>query len=65
MTKKIHLNTATQDELRQVEGIGNRMADATVRYRDEHGKFQNKDQIEDDPGFSEIRTSKLKKAVDL
>ncbi len=65
MAKKIHLNTATKDELSQIEGIGNRMADAIVRYRDEHGKFQNKDQIDDVPGFSEIRTSKLKKAVDL
>lgn len=62
---KIHLNNATRDDLKQISGVGDELADAIIRYRDEHGKFKNKEEIDQIPGFSQIRTDKVKNAVDL
>ena len=37
---KVDINTAGKDELMTLSGIGEAKADAIIRYRDEHGKFQ-------------------------
>ena len=42
MEKKININKASREELQQISGIGNEMADAIIRYRDVHGGFKNK-----------------------
>ncbi len=65
MERKVNLNKASKEELQQVEGIGNRLADIIVNYRQEHGRFKSKDEIDQIPGFSNIRTEKLKNSVDL
>lgn len=65
MERKVNLNRATREELKQVEGIGDHLAEVIVNYRQEHGRFKSKDEIEQIPGFSQIRTEKLKNAVDL
>lgn len=40
----IHINTATETELMELQGIGPSKAQAIINYRDEHGLFQ---QVED------------------
>lgn len=65
MERRVNLNKASKEELQQVEGIGDRLADIIVNYRQEHGRFKNKDEIDQIPGFSNIRTEKLKNSVDL
>ena len=42
--KKVNVNTATLEELVQVKGIGNQIAERIIEYRDKNGPFE---QIED------------------
>ncbi len=65
MEKKININRASKEELQQISGVGNEMAEAIVRYRDVHGRFKSKDELDSIPGFSEVRTGKLKDSVEL
>ncbi|HEX3020674.1 MAG TPA: helix-hairpin-helix domain-containing protein [Chitinispirillaceae bacterium] len=65
MEKKININKASKEDLQQISGIGNEMAEAIVRYRDVHGRFQSKEELNQIPGFSEIRSEKLKNSVEL
>lgn len=65
MERKLNLNKASKEDFERVEGIGDHLADTIVRYRQEHGRFKNIDDIDQIPGFSKIRTEKLKNAVDL
>ena len=37
---KINLNTATKEQLTQLNGIGDKKAELIISYRDEHGKFK-------------------------
>ncbi|NLE00160.1 MAG: helix-hairpin-helix domain-containing protein [Fibrobacter sp.] len=63
--KKVNINTASREELQNISGIGEKMADAIVRYREEHGKFHSKEEINEIPGFSEIRRERVKANVQL
>ena len=65
MERRLSLNKASKEDLEKVEGIGDHLADTIVRFRQEHGRFKSKDDIDQIPGFSRIRTEKLKNAVDL
>lgn len=65
MEEKININTASREQLQQISGVGEEMADAIVRYRDVHGKFQNLNEIDQIPGFSNIRSEKVKSAIKL
>jgi len=65
MEKKININKASREELQQISGIGNEMADAIIRYRDVHGSFKNKEELDQIPGFSEVRSQRLKDSVEL
>lgn len=65
MERKININTASREQLQQISGVGEEMADAIIRYRDLHGKFQNKQEFDQIPGFSSIRSEHLKDSVDL
>lgn len=42
---KVNLNTADAATLASVDGIGDKMAEAIVAYREEHGKFTSVDQL--------------------
>ena len=48
---KINLNTASADELAALKGVGEKMAQAIVDYREKQGKFTSVDQLEEVSGI--------------
>ena len=41
----ININTATKEELKTLNGIGDSIADSIIKYRQENGKFKNIEEI--------------------
>jgi competence protein ComEA len=50
MAEKINLNTADRDELEQVPGVGPKRAEAILKLREERGRFQKVEELDDLPG---------------
>ena len=49
----VDLNSASVDLLRYVSGIGDKLAQNVVAYRDQHGLFKNRTQLREIDGFGE------------
>ena len=47
----VDLNTASASLLQYVSGINKKVAENIVKYRDEHGKFRNRQQLKEVPGL--------------
>lgn len=47
----VNINTATAQQLTQLQGIGARKAEAIVQYRDENGPFTDIEQLQEVPGI--------------
>lgn len=47
----VNINTATVQQLIQLQGIGARRAEAIVQYRDENGPFTDIEQLQEVPGI--------------
>ena len=43
--EKININQASASELRQLKGIGPKLAERIVKYREEHGPFRSPEDI--------------------
>ncbi|HES59190.1 MAG: RNA-binding transcriptional accessory protein [Calditrichaceae bacterium] len=50
----INLNTASTSLLKYVSGLTSRTAESIVKYRNEHGKFKNRDELKKVDGIGEI-----------
>lgn len=59
------LNKASKDDLKQVKGISDTLADKIVSYRSEHGGFKSLDELDQVPGFAETRKEEILSAVTL
>lgn len=57
---KVNLNTATQEELESVTGIGPAKAKAIIDYRKKNGKFKKVEELDDVPGFGKATVDKVK-----
>ena len=60
LSSKININTASVEELKTLNGIGDSKAKAIVEYRTVKGKFNNIEQIKDVNGISETIFNKIK-----
>lgn len=54
MRNKIDLNTASREELMEVDGMTPDAADAIIRYREENGFFESVEELRDLPGITPI-----------
>lgn len=50
-TIPVNINTATQEELVAVEGIGPKLAQRIIAYREEHGPFQAIEELDNVKGI--------------
>jgi len=60
---KIHLSTATPEELDEVDGIGPTLAERIVEYRDAHGGFRSVDELANVDGIGQKRLGALRDAL--
>jgi competence protein ComEA len=60
---KLHLSTATPEQLEEVEGIGPTLAEGIVAYRDAHGGFRSVDELAKVDGIGEKRLATLREAL--
>jgi competence protein ComEA len=60
---RLHLSTATAEELDQVEGIGPTLAARIVEYRDTHGGLRSLDELAQVDGIGEQRLATLRDAL--
>jgi competence protein ComEA len=62
---KIHLTTATVEQLDEVDGIGPTLAERIVEYRDAHGGFKSIEELAQVEGIGEKRLATLRDALQL
>jgi competence protein ComEA len=60
---KIHLSTATAEQLDEIDGIGPTLAERIVQYRDAHGGFRSLDDLAEVEGIGEKRLATLRAAL--
>ncbi|RKZ27999.1 hypothetical protein DRQ26_02020 [bacterium] len=59
--KKIDINSADEDELMKLSGVGRTLAKRIVEYRRKHGKFNNVNQLINVEGIGRKKLMKIKK----
>jgi competence protein ComEA len=62
---KIHLTTATPEQLDEVDGIGPTLAERIIEYRDTHGGFKSIEELAQVEGIGEKRLATLREALQL
>jgi competence protein ComEA len=60
---KIHLSTATVDQLDEIDGIGPALAGRIIDYRTEHGGFRSLEEVGEVEGIGEKRLATLRDAL--
>ena len=63
--QRVHLNSATLEQLDSLPGVGPVTAQGILDYRTEHGAFQSVDELDAVPGIGPARLERLKELVDL
>lgn len=61
--KKIEINTATQEELVALKGIGEKLSERIIKYREKIGGFQNADQLSEVYGLSPETIANIKPKI--
>jgi competence ComEA-like helix-hairpin-helix protein len=61
--KKIELNSANQEELVSLKGIGEKLSERIIKYREKIGGFQNLDQLSEVYGLSPETIANIKPKV--
>jgi competence protein ComEA len=60
---KVDLNTATEEQLDELPGVGEVTAKRIVQWRAEHGRFDSVDQLREVGGIGEARFARLREVV--
>lgn len=64
-SKKISLNQGTKEDFESLTGIGSSKAEAIIQYREEHGKFEDIEEIKNVSGIGEATFEKIKDNLTL
>ena len=64
-SKKININSATQEELETLPGIGSATALKIINYRKEKGKFKTIEDIKNVSGIGDSKFSKIKDLITI
>lgn len=62
-TKRVNINSANQNELETLTGIGPSTALKIINYRKENGKFKNIEDIKNVPGIGESKFQGIKNEI--
>lgn len=62
---KVNLNTATKEQLMQVDGIGDKKATKIIEYRQQHGPFKQLSELKDISGIGNKTYQKLSKSLTI
>lgn len=60
---KININTASAEELMNLDGVGEATADKIIAYRQEHGSFSSIEEIKEVSGIGEKKFEAMKDAI--
>jgi len=60
---KVHLSTATAEQLDEIDGLGPTLAERIVEYRDAHGGFRSIEELAEVEGIGEKRLAALRDAL--
>lgn len=63
--KKLNLNTASENDLQNISGIGKKKAEDIVAYREEHSRFSSIDELKNISGIGDKTLEKLKEEVSV
>jgi competence protein ComEA len=59
----LNLNTATLEQLDELDGIGPATAQQIIDYREAHDGFGSVDELDQVPGIGEVRMASLREQV--
>jgi len=59
----LNLNTATLEQLDELDGIGPTTAQSILEYREEHGGFGDVEELGNVPGIGDVRLASLREQV--
>lgn len=60
---KVNINIATKEELMKIDGIGEKMAERIIRYREENGNFFHVEELKFVYGIGDAKFELIKKYV--
>lgn len=63
--KIININKADKSSLMTLNGIGEKMADKIIEYRNTHGEFKTIDEIKKVSGIGDAKFNKIKKYIEV
>lgn len=61
--KKVNINTANQSELEKLPGIGPAIASKIIEYRQQNGKFENIEDLQNVKGIGDAKFGNIKEYV--
>ena len=64
-SKKVNINTATQEELDALPGIGPSIAAKIIDYREQNGKFNSIEEIKEVSGIGDAKYEKIKDSITI
>ena len=62
---KISINSATESELMQINGIGKTKAENIIKYRNKYGKFKKIEDLKNVSGIGDSTFEKIKDSIKI